>query len=52
MRRPAILYVTFHKSTGARCCTFEQMPELLEAHPPDKYDVVEYAPIKKRRKTK
>jgi hypothetical protein len=43
---PKILYVSFHKSTGGRCCTYDSMRSLRETHPAKSYDVVQYAPVK------
>jgi hypothetical protein len=47
---PKILYVSFHKSTGGRCCTDDSLRSLRETHPAKSYDVVQYAPVKKLRK--
>jgi hypothetical protein len=49
---PKILYVSFHKSTGGRCCTYDSMRSLRETHPAKSYDVVQYAPVKKPRKAR
>jgi hypothetical protein len=41
---PKKLFVTFRKESGERCCSFESMKELREAHPASRYDVVVYIP--------
>ena len=46
VKPPKVLYVSFHKEGGQRCCSFDTMKELREAHPADRYDVVEYVPRK------
>jgi hypothetical protein len=42
VKPPKVLYVSFDKEGGQRCCSFDTMKELREAHPADRYDVVEY----------
>ena len=50
VKRPEVLYVTFAKDSGFRCCSFEEKSEVAAEHPADKYDVVEYIPRPKKRK--
>lgn len=46
------LYVAFRKVDGSRCCSFDTMKELLECHPPEIYEVIEYVPRKEAAKRK
>jgi hypothetical protein len=48
--QPKIIYVSFRKEDGSRCCSFDMMKELRVSHPDNEYTVVAYVPRKTRKK--